>query len=127
MNYSHQPRRASAPWPYFLVGVALILVPALVVVVLLEAEERDSGTTPRDCPARHTTAGSYVPAGARPCVLRTGGHPGTGAAGTNDSSSRARDRKQPGRQAPAVKPPAAPAAKAPAAPAVKPPPVAVRK
>lgn len=126
MNFSHQPRRASASWPHFLVGVVLVLVPALIVVAfLLEAEARDSGTTWRDCPAKHTSAGSYVPAGARPCVLRTGGHPGGGATGTNDSSNRDRDRqKQPGRLAPAVKPPAA---KAPAAPAAKPPPVAVRK
>ncbi|MFJ2225611.1 hypothetical protein ACIOFY_36915 [Streptomyces anulatus] len=109
-------------------GVLFLLALGLTIAaVVLVQGESSSATTPQDCPARHTTAGSYVPAGARPCVLRTGGHPGTGAAGTNDSSSRVSDRKQPGRQAPAVKPPAAPAAKAPAAPAVKPPPAAVRK
>ncbi|MCD9904561.1 hypothetical protein LUR56_39805 [Streptomyces sp. MT29] len=125
MYSSRQPHPARELWLYLLLGVLLLFVPLLVVAVCLKEGEPDSVTKLRDCPARHTASGSYVPAGARPCVLRTGGHPAGAAASTNDSGSHGRDRKQPGRPAPAVKPPVA---KVPAAPAVKvPPPVRLSK
>ncbi|MFI1532115.1 hypothetical protein [Streptomyces griseus] len=118
MNCSFSPCRSRSPWLLVAIVLGVLGLVLAVTALALSVGGSSSTTGPRDCPARHTAAGSYVPAGARPCVLRTGGHPATAGAGTNDSSSRVDDRKQPGRQAPAAKAPAAPAAR---------PPVIVRK
>ncbi|MFB7403315.1 hypothetical protein ACFCZR_24380 [Streptomyces rubiginosohelvolus] len=122
MKSPHQHHSSSARLLIVWGAMFLVSVGLTVVAVVVAQRESRSATTPRDCPARHTASGAaYVPAGVRPCVLRTGGKPGGPWAGTNDSSSRGRDRqKQPARPAPVVK---QPAVKAPAGPAVKPPPV----